>query len=482
MDMDLKKSNSGYQTRLFWLISCFTWILTFAFFVLLYTREKELKIESQNAQLQLLNKEILSELGYVGNNDALKARKKTDRDSVRVTLIDFSGNILFDSHVDDSLENHSDRKEFVDAMSRGAGYMLRRVSQTDNNVYFYSATKGDSLVVRTALPYSDSLLQTLQVDWIYSLIIIIIAIVVNVIAYFAIKRIGMTIKSLRDFVTKAESGTLDLSEKYEFPEDELGDISGMIVNMYINEQKMRKERDENIQAVLFEEQEKQRIKHQLTNNINHEIKNPVHALQASLETIVSNGERLSKEQVVELLENAYSHVKQLSALLQDISTITRMSDASDRIERGSVNINEILNSLKNDMEAYSIEKRMRLNVNVPDNMEIKGNQNLVQSIFSNLMNNSLAYSGGRDIFINATDEGNCYMFEFADNGIGVEKEHLSKLFERFYRVDSGRSRKLGGTGLGLSIVKNAVLFHGGNIKVSNRQKGGLQFTFTLLKK
>ncbi len=479
--MDLKKSNSGYQTRLFWLISCFTWILTFAFFVLLYTREKELKIESQNAQLQLLNKEILSELGYVGNNDALKARKKTDRDSVRVTLIDFSGNILFDSHVDDSLENHSDRKEFVDAMSRGAGYMLRRVSQTDNNVYFYSATKGDSLVVRTALPYSDSLLQTLQVDWIYSLIIIIIAIVVNVIAYFAIKRIGMTIKSLRDFVTKAESGTLDLSEKYEFPEDELGDISGMIVNMYINEQKMRKERDENIQAVLFEEQEKQRIKHQLTNNINHEIKNPVHALQASLETIVSNGERLSKEQVVELLENAYSHVKQLSALLQDISTITRMSDASDRIERGSVNINEILNSLKNDMEAYSIEKRMRLNVNVPDNMEIKGNQNLVQSIFSNLMNNSLAYSGGRDIFINATDEGNCYMFEFADNGIGVEKEHLSKLFERFYRVDSGRSRKLGGTGLGLSIVKNAVLFHGGNIKVSNRQKGGLQFTFTLLK-
>lgn len=479
--MDSKRNNRGYQTRLFWLISCFTWILTFAFFVLLYTREKELKIESQNAQLQLLNKELLSELKFAGNIGALETRKKEDKSSVRITLIDFSGNIMYDSHVGDSLENHSDRKEFVDAMSNGAGYMLRRVSQSDHNVYFYSATKGDSLVIRTALPYSDSLLQTLQVDWVYSMIIIIIAMVVNVIAYFAIKRIGMTVKSLREFATKAESGTLDLSEKYEFPEDELGDISGMIVNMYINEQKMRKERDENIRAVLFEEQEKQRIKHQLTNNINHELKNPVHAIQACLETMVNNGERLSKEQISDLLDNAYSHVKQLSALLQDISTITRLSDASDRIECGKVNVNEILESLKKDMDAYPMEKRMRLNVNVPENMVIKGNQGLIQSIFSNLMNNSLAYSGGRDIFIKATDEGNCYMFEFADNGIGVDKEHISKLFERFYRVDSGRSRKLGGTGLGLSIVKNSVIFHGGNIKVSNRQKGGLQFTFTLLK-
>jgi signal transduction histidine kinase len=324
-------------------------------------------------------------------------------------------------------------------------------------------------------------LQTLQVDWAYGLIILIIAVVVNIIAFFAIKRIGLTINHLRDFATKAENGTLDLSETYEFPQDELGDISAMIVNMYINEQKIRKERDENMQAVMFEEQEKQRIKHQLTNNINHEIKNPVHAIQACLETMVNNGDRLSRERIEELQEKAYGHVKQLSSLLQDISTITRITDASRKIERENVNINNILSGLQKDMEMYPIEKRMRLNINVPEKMEINGNQRLVESIFTNLMNNALSYSGGRDIFITATDEGNCYMFVFADNGIGVDKEHLSKLFERFYRIDSGRSRKMGGTGLGLSIVKNAILFHNGDVKVSNRKQGGLQFIFTLQK-
>lgn len=480
MDMDLKRTGNSYQTRLFWVITCFTWILTFAFFVLQYTREKEFKIEIQHARLQVLNDEILR---HLQNSDleTWKKHRATVGDSVRVTLIDFSGNIVFDTDAKETMKNHGDRKEFTDAMLMGEGYMVRRLSESMNKVYFYSATKGDSLVVRSAIPYSDSLLQTLQVDRVYSLIIIIIAIVVNIIAYFAIRRMAVTMHNLREFAAKAEAGTLDLSKTYEFPQDELGEISSVIVNMFISEQKMRKERDDNMKALMFEEQEKQRIKHQLTNNINHEIKTPVHAIQACLETIVNNGERLTKEQSVSLIERAYEHVQQLCSLLHDISIITRISDAADKIEIHEVDINKIISGLEQDMEMFPPEKRMRMNVNVPEGMMIKGNFNLIKSIFTNLVNNALAYSGGRDIFITATDEGDSYMFEFADNGIGVEREHLSRLFERFYRADSGRSRKMGGTGLGLAIVKNAVLFHNGLIKVSNRHKGGLQFTFTLHK-
>ena len=96
--------------------------------------------------------------------------------------------------------------------------------------------------------------------------------------------------------------------------------------------------------------------------------------------------------------------------------------------------------------------------------------------------NAIAYSGGRDIYIQcASEDDRMYTITFYDNGIGVDDDHIGHIFERFYRIDKGRSRKLGGTGLGLSIVKNAILFHGGDIKVTNRKVGGLMFTFTLPK-
>ena len=126
---------------------------------------------------------------------------------------------------------------------------------------------------------------------------------------------------------------------------------------------------------------------------------------------------------------------------------------------------------------------MRMHVDVAENVEIEGNKQLVDAIFRNLINNSLAYSGGRDIYISMTeDTGDAYKFDYYDNGTGVEERHLDKIFERFYRIDSGRSRKSGGTGLGLSIVRNSVLFHGGEIIARNHQYSGLEFIFTLKKK
>ena len=232
---------------------------------------------------------------------------------------------------------------------------------------------------------------------------------------------------------------------------------------------------------MHEEQEKIRIKKQLTNNINHELKTPVAAIQGYLETLLANPD-LDAGKRTNFLEKSAAQTGRLRSLLADISTITRMDEASQLIRKEPVVLNDLIAETAADMELKPAEQRLRVNVDFPRRVEVVGSPSLLASVFRNLADNAAAYSGGRDIFIRLVDDTpeECTIL-FADNGIGIGEEHLPHIFERFYRIDKGRSRKLGGTGLGLAIVKNAVAIHGGSITARNRDRGGLEFVFTLKK-
>jgi two-component system OmpR family sensor kinase/two-component system phosphate regulon sensor histidine kinase PhoR len=121
--------------------------------------------------------------------------------------------------------------------------------------------------------------------------------------------------------------------------------------------------------------------------------------------------------------------------------------------------------------------------NIPKHLIITGNYTLLYSIFHNIVDNAINYVDNAKIRIQITsqDPANIYL-SISDNGQGVPDEALPHIFERFYRVDKGRSRKVGGTGLGLSIVKHAVIFHGGNITAFNRPEGGLEYQFSLARR
>ena len=482
MDTALK-TKFNYQTRLFFLIIVFTWILTFAFFMLQYTREKEYKVDTVNTELQMTNIKILHNIETHGNRiDEGFIDEVASPDSIRVTVINLVGDVLYDNSHSGEMENHIGRMEVREALDNGEGYTIRRMSETDSNEYFYSATRGDSLVVRSALPYSKALADYFQVDSVYMWVIILFAIIVSVIAYFATRRLGQSIQNLSDFASQAEQGNVLTYDTSSFPQDELGEISKQIISLYKKLKRTIQERDDNMRNAIFEEQEKVRIKQQLTSNINHEIKTPVHAIQACLETIVNNRDTFDKETILSLTDKAYQNVQRLCSLLHDISVLTRITEAGDQIKKSPVNINEVLDVVAGDVSQFPPEKQMRVHINVPGKMVVQGNDTLIEAIFHNLLINALSYSGGRDIFIDMIEETpEYYKFRFADNGVGVDAEHLNHLFERFYRVDEGRSRKLGGTGLGLAIVKNAILFHQGAVTVKNRLSGGLEFTFTIHK-
>ena len=300
-----------------------------------------------------------------------------------------------------------------------------------------------------------------------------------VIALMLAMRMSRNLHSLDRAVSAMENGA-DIESMPQFADDELGNIARHIIALYGRLREASNDIQREHDNALHEHQEKLRIKRQLTNNINHELKTPVAAIQGYLETMTTAKDMTAEERDA-FIAKCYAHCQRLTQLLNDVSTITRLEDGSSRIECESVDLRAIVDEIASEVALLPDDKRMRMNIELPAPMQVMGNSTLLMSIFKNLTDNAIAYSGGRDIFVRCTEDDKMYTISFFDNGIGVDSDHINHIFERFYRIDKGRSRKLGGTGLGLSIVKNAVLFHGGDIQVANRKVGGLEFTFTLPK-
>ena len=456
-----------------------TMILCFTFFQ--YFREKHFKSELVNAQLQLYNHKLLTLVEDGSPYEDFIASEEKPFDDLRISIIATTGTVVFDNTLPiDSLDNHSHRPEVIATMKNGDAYHAGRQSTSDGRDYFYSATRGDRVIVRTAIPYSDILKELLRPDSTFIFVMICISLAMSVLVFFATRRLGENIERLNRFAAKAETGE-SFDEEESFPNDELGSISNHIVQLYAQWQQTVKDRDIAHEARLREEQEKIRIKQQLTNNINHELKTPVASIQVCLETLLS-GINLTEEKRQELIERCYTNNERLRRLLEDVSLITRMESGSQLIGKETVNINSIIDEISDELNIMPEEERLYLHADFNEQVVINGNLSLIGSIFRNLTENAIAYSGGKNIFITLMEnnEDSC-LISFEDDGRGVEEDQLPRLFERFYRVDKGRSRRMGGTGLGLAIVKHAVQFHGGNVSVTNRAEGGLRFEFSLKK-
>ena len=232
------------------------------------------------------------------------------------------------------------------------------------------------------------------------------------------------------------------------------------------------------------------MRRQLTQNISHELKTPVASIQGYLETILANPE-MPLETKRKFLERSLVQTQRLTTLLRDISALNRLDEATRKEGKslnnqaallypfGRIDIAQTLSQLQRETALAFQTRNMTLVFNTPETIDINGNGNVIYSIFRNLIDNALAYAGnGTTVTVTAHLEGTHWHFTVADNGPGVPAQHLKRIFERFYRIDKGRSRASGGTGLGLSIVKNGVILHGGTITASNANPG-LRYDFTL---
>ena len=446
--------SKSFQRNLLFSIGGVFLLFAVCFSVYQYQREKEYKIDILHSRLQMYNYEMVQTLGedsLTNNRLFCDYVERHNMEGLRVSIIDKNGRVILDS------------------------YEPQRLSQSTHETYFYSATRFGNTIVRTAVPYSAELTRSLQADNTYIYFAVALTLLLGIVLYLSTHRISRHIGYLREFAVKAEQGeALDHELERRLPDDELGDISHTIIMLYW---KLR-----------HSEEEKVRIKRQLTQNAAHELKTPAASIHGYLESILDNPD-MPEDKKKHFLERCYAQSERMNKLLFDMSTLTKLDEMDNNISKPNyeyrhVNVLQIMQNALDDTALQLQEKGITPSLNVPQHIEVQGDASLIYSIFRNLIDNAIAYATGATCLKIACSEvenegRHFYEFTISDNGQGIEPQHLDHIFERFYRVDKGRSRKLGGTGLGLAIVKNAVAVHGGTTTAQLTPGGGLTIRFTL---
>lgn len=277
----------------------------------------------------------------------------------------------------------------------------------------------------------------------------------------------------------------DYDRKFIMPFDEVSDWHLLLFSLLVMAGlgfllfRYARRMDERISREQAEKET--RMRRELTQNIAHELKTPVASILGYTDTIIDSPD-IAEEVKNQFISRTNAQARRLSTLLQDISTLNRMDYAKDMITMERVNISVLFADIVQETAIAMDAHQMKLQNYLPQDIIVHGNYSLLYSIFRNLMDNAINYAGqGTEIEVSAEQLSGFWHFTFKDNGTGIPAQHQPRIFERFYRIDKGRSREMGGTGLGLAIVKNAVLMHGGTISVSTPDTGGLAFDFTVRK-
>ena len=217
-------------------------------------------------------------------------------------------------------------------------------------------------------------------------------------------------------------------------------------------------------------------------NVSHELKTPIFNIQGYVQTLLDGG--LQDDTInMKYLQRADKSVERMINIVEDLEVISRLETEQSELDIQSFNINNLVNEVFEQLEIQAQEMDISFELNNQSNTNfVNGDRAKLQQVFINLVSNSIKYGkkGGKTI-VRILDMDDNILVEVADNGIGIDQISLSRLFERFYRVDKNRSREIGGTGLGLAIVKHILEGHNQTISVRSTKGVGSTFSFILEK-
>jgi signal transduction histidine kinase len=228
----------------------------------------------------------------------------------------------------------------------------------------------------------------------------------------------------------------------------------------------------------------ERVRKEFVGNVSHELRTPLTIIKGYSDTLVEDFEELPVDARRRFLEKIQGNVNRLNLLIEDLLTLSRLESSPERMQREPLSLRELVAEVLEQYEERIDPEKQRIRVDfAPEVDVVPGDRLKLTQTFQNLLDNIMRYASGfTEIMISACkrEDGRFVEITVADNGSGIPPGDLPHIFERFYRVDKGRSRETGGTGLGLSIVKHIVQLHGGDIEVESEPGEGTSMRFNLL--
>ena len=215
-------------------------------------------------------------------------------------------------------------------------------------------------------------------------------------------------------------------------------------------------------------------------NVSHELRTPITIIKGYAETLLAGALESSPQQAARFVSIIASHAERLATLVSDLLTLSHLESGNMPLETRSVNLPALAGHVAHLLEPKWQEKGIRVEVaGLGGAPLVLADPGRLEQVLVNLLDNAIKYTpAGGTVSLSAAEEGNLVRFGVHDTGIGIPSRDLSRIFERFYRVDASRSRDQGGTGLGLSIVKHLVQMQGGSVSVQSSGQGS-SFFFTL---
>jgi signal transduction histidine kinase len=418
----------------------------------------------------LLYADLVSDAHQAIQRQAVRLAEKLGQ---RITVVDEQGKVLGDSEREPAeMENHAGRLEIAEALKTGFGQSTRFSDTLGYNMKYVAVRvgRGDDIlgVVRFALPLSRV---QLEIRTIYRVVLWGAAASVAValtVAYFVSRSITLPIRYMKETAERIAKG--DFTPRVRIKSrDELGELANSLNAMA-----------DELQQKMEDLSRMDQVRTDFVANVSHELKTPLTLIKGYTETL--QGESMDdKAKASRFVSIIKEHSDRLGHIVDDLLSLGELESSKGNIDRSQFDLKKLVDDISLGFGHALASRKLALTVKSQgDDFSICADRDKIEQVLVNLIDNAIKYTAqSGQIELSVIERDAEIHIKVRDTGIGIAKEHLDRIFERFYRADKARSRELGGTGLGLSIAKHIVLAHNGRISAESEPGKGTAITVTL---